>query len=142
MMVLCGLAVTPAHAFEGATTAGGWQVGPVNATDCTARKAGGEVNSTVSFNHAHQMVLTVARPEWRWPPMHRDARLSIDAAKPQDIEVEAVFTLVLFKVTDAVMAARLRQAKSLQWDLPWGKYTANVAGMDRALDVLAQCTVP
>lgn len=141
-MVLCGLALAPAHAFEAVTTAEGWQVGPVNATDCTARKAGGEINSTVSFSHTHQLVLTVARPEWRWPPMHRDARLSIDGAKPQSIEVEAVFTLVLFKVTNPDLAARLRQAKSLQWELPWGKYTANVMGMDRALDVLAQCNVP
>lgn len=141
LVLLCGLAVTPAHAAQGATTPEGWQVGPnAGAPGCSAHKPGSDLDTTLRFNGEQKLVLSFARPDWSWKVMHRLVRLKIDDGKPVAVGIEVAFNLILLKVSNPDMVDALRGAHQLHWGLPWGKYTADVDGLGRALDWVQQCS--
>lgn len=141
LVFLCGLAVTPAHAAQGAMTPEGWQVGPnVDAPGCSAHKTGGDLATTLRFNSQHQLILSFTRPEWSWQVMHRLVRLTLDDGKPVAVGIETALNLVLLKVSTPDRIDALRGAHLLHWGFPWGKYTADVDGLGRALDWVQQCS--
>lgn len=72
--------------------------------------------------------------------MHRSGRLKIDNGKNTAVGIEAAFNLILLKVSNTDMVDALRGAHLLHWELPWGKYTADVDGLGRALDWVQQCS--
>jgi hypothetical protein len=124
-----------------AQVAGGWTLGlPTDAPGqtCGAAKLGVEVNTRLLRNRGGKMVLIAARGDWD----HSEpvtAGLSVDGAEAVEVEALTVGPLVLVLVADAVLEARVKAARTLDWTLPWGAFHAEVEGLGAAYDKVEVC---
>jgi len=133
-------AVQPA-AEDGDSVAGPWRLltrlplveGPV----CVVRAAGAEVNLDLILNKAGEPILIAARPDWRHGG-EAEIGLTIDGDPPRKAQAQMVANLVLIRMTD-VLLERLKQGKSVELALPFGRFRAGIAEFGAAFAALKAC---
>jgi hypothetical protein len=111
----------------------------VEATACSARIAGEQADTILLVNNDGVPVLVAGHPDWHDLQGEANVSLSIDRGAAAPRKAYMVVNLVMMLVDDSALLGRLREAKTLDWTLPFGRFHADVAGLGAALDRLAAC---
>jgi hypothetical protein len=109
---------------------------------CTARINGPEIDTMLVFNNAGIPLLMAGRADWANLGGDVDVTLSIDGAPAEHLSASMLHNLIITMVSDPKRVARLRQARTLDWQLPFGRYRGNVTGLGVALDAMTACRRP
>ncbi len=67
------------------------------------------------------------------------ATLSIDGGAPIALPARGIAPLILARIEDPALVARLRAARAVDWTFPSGRYHAEIAGWGLAFDALKTC---
>jgi hypothetical protein len=118
---------------------GGWRLSHVAGSGCFARLPGAQVDTLLAVNKDGKMVVGAGRPDWRLPNGQEDVTLQIDGGGVYPIKASPVGNVVFGVVPDQAMESLLRKAQQLTWTMPAGRFTANVAGLGTAYDVIKAC---
>ena len=145
----CALAVllaasAPAFADEPVRGAPNWTLIDSVTADCWAETGNGAnfapgdtIHIKVMFNDRDRVILMGARPDWkRLGPVAFG--LSIDGGDPEIMRGNNANSLVITEI-DPALVDRLRAASRIEWQLPWGAFSANVSGLGIALDAVDDC---
>ena len=123
--------------------AGDWklveQLPGVSHPVCHARINGPEADTMLMLNNDRLPILVAGRADWRELLGEADVSLSIDGGPPIGLKMQMFNNLVMKLVDDKALLGRLRRARTLDWAFPFGRFRANVSGIDVALDALASC---
>jgi hypothetical protein len=106
---------------------------------CSVRSAGAEVNTTLLLNDERRPIILLARPDWAGLRGQARVQLSIDGGAPVEIETSMVHNLVMTALRDETLVQRLRDAETLVWTLPLGRFQSTISGLGAALDALTAC---
>ncbi len=107
---------------------------------CSARVQGAEVDTLLMRNTVGALVLMAGRPEWdSWPTEGFGVTLSVDGAEPVGLKAVQAGSIVMMKIDDPGLAARIQAAKTLDWVLPSGRYHAEVEGLGMAYKAMQAC---
>lgn len=106
---------------------------------CTIRSEGPEANVTIVINDVGRPVLILGRGDWSGLSGDANVSISIDGARPVRLRGAMVHNLVLLALNDADMVQRLREAETVEWTLPFGRFRTRVSGLSAAMDALAAC---
>jgi hypothetical protein len=135
------LTAAPAFAQNGGAPEG-WTLSasgmqPPN-KNCTAAKLGPEVNTRLMRNERNQMILITARGNWNSNDPAA-VTLSIDGVETEFVMGMRVGPLMMVVIDKPAMEARLKAARTLDWNTPWGDFHADVAGLGEAYDKVEIC---
>jgi hypothetical protein len=106
---------------------------------CSARINGREADTVMLLSREGTLVFGPAHPEWASWAGESAVTVSLDGAPADTVKAFSVTNLVLTKVDDKALLARLRKARTLDWTLPNGRFHTDVAGLGVALDRVTAC---
>ena len=121
------------------TEAGKWKLNETlpGADICTIRRNGdpakGDNVDTLLI------ILGAGRPEWAAWPGQATITLQIDDSPPENVQGNAINSIVLVLIADSGKLDRLQKATRLSWRLPTGDYHTVVTGIDAAITALHTC---
>ena len=118
---------------------GGWRLSRVAGSGCFARLPGPQIDTLLAANKDGKMVVGAGRGDWNLPNTPEDVTLQIDGGAVYPIKASPVGNVVFGVVPDQAMESLLRKAQQLTWTMPAGRFTANVAGLGTAYDVIKAC---
>lgn len=118
----------------------GWELRSptIGAPPCRAVKSGEAVNVQLLRNRNDDLVLIASRSDWEHGGGALQASLSIDDGEPLAI-VGYPIGPVFLTLIGGENLERLKNAKSLNWSLPWGEYSAEVEGIEVAFSAIGVC---
>ena len=111
----------------------------VEGRSCMARTNGPEADTMLIFNNVGVPLLIAGWADRYNEGGEAEVRLSVDGAPPVSLQGGIALNLVLVSVEDAALLQRLREARTLDWTFPFGRFRANVAGLGTALDAVRAC---
>jgi len=111
----------------------------VEGRSCMVRTNGPEVDTMVTFNNDGVPLLIAGWADRYNEGGEAEIGLSIDGAAPVRLQGGFTLNLVLVLVDDAPLLQRLRAARTLDWTFPFGRFRANVEGLDTALEAVRAC---
>jgi hypothetical protein len=136
---------SPAFADEPVEGAPNWTLIDSVSADCWAETGygpnfapGNTIHAKVMFNERDRVLLIGARPDWRNLGTIAFG-LSIDGSDPALMRGAGANSLVIVEIDDPALLARVREANRIEWQLPWGAFSANVTGLGLALDAVDDC---
>jgi hypothetical protein len=135
----------PALADEPVRGTSNWTLVDSVTADCWAETGNGAsfapgdtIHVKVMFNDRDRVILMGARPDWRrLGPVAFG--LSIDGGDPEIMRGNNANSLVIVEIDDPGLVERLRAASRIEWQLPWGAFSADVSGLGLALDAVDDC---
>jgi hypothetical protein len=138
-------AAAPALADEPVEGASNWMLIDSVTADCWAETGNGNsfapgdtIHVKLMFDDRDHVILMGARPDWRKLGVIAFG-LSIDGGDPELLRGHGANSLVVAVIDDPELLQRLRQASRLEWQLPWGMFSAKVLGLGIALDAVDDC---
>lgn len=137
------LAERDANAPKPIPGAGAWKLVehlPDSPGACSARLNGTSVDTIVlGPSPRGGFTLMAGRADWATWGGEAEIGLSIDGGAPERIKAGALQNLVFVRIDDPARAKRLRNAATLDWALPGGRFHADVKGLGAALDAVVAC---
>ncbi len=106
---------------------------------CRAEKSGDAVDTQIARNNADKLVLVVGHPDWEHNEAPVPMTISVDNGPAVSLDGTAIGPVVLVVIKDDTLTARLKTARKVTWNLPWGRFTARVEGLGEAFDSIAFC---
>jgi hypothetical protein len=106
---------------------------------CSARVNGPEADTVMLLARDGVLVFGPAHPDWEGSGAEAKVAVAIDGGPAETVTALSLSNLVLTRVEDKGLVARLRKAKTLDWTLPNGRFHTEVAGLGAALDRITAC---
>jgi hypothetical protein len=106
---------------------------------CRAEKFGGPVDTHIARNNLGKLVLVVGRPDWDHGESSLPVTISVDGGPAVSLDGTALGPVVIVLIEGDALTAQLKTAHDVTWNLPWGRFTAEVDGLGKALDSIVIC---
>lgn len=106
---------------------------------CRALWEGRTVNTRLLRARDGTMVLIASWPTWDRTGHPISGTLAVDGGEPVVISGASIGPLFLMRVDDDALYQRLREARLLQWSLPWGEFSTEISGLGAAFDAIDVC---
>ena len=134
------LAAAPALAGTPIPNAGDWMV-VKNPSGCWVEVDSGNSNvqTKIILAMGGTPMLVAGRPDWNHNDNDTTFTLQIDDGPAEPVRGGAMGNMILVGIDQPERLERLRSARKIAWQLPWGNFHADVAGLGAALDALKEC---
>jgi len=120
--------------------AGGWMIAsPGQATECSARLNGAQIDTILTVNNDGRLVLIAGRPDWRGRPGKETVTLQVDALPARHVSGDHVANLFMVLVADDALLKDVEGARQLTWTFKVGKFKASVTGLGAAFEAAKAC---
>lgn len=127
-------------AFSLPALAGTWMHLQNEGDSCAARRAGTKVDTLMMLNRDGQLILIAGHPNWNLKYSGpREVSLLIGNQKVKHLKGYPFRSLFMVLIKNNATVTRLEHAKRLTWNLPFGTYHANIAGLGKALSWIREC---
>jgi hypothetical protein len=106
---------------------------------CQAIKRGDTVDTQLVRNRVGNLILVAGHPGWSHGTGDLQVTVSIDGGPQVPLTGTTLGPVLLVEVKDKGLEKQFRDAHSLDWNLPWGHFKADVDGLGQAFDGLKDC---